>query len=85
MEIHFLEDHTGFIPQLAAWCHAEWKDFYGGKTVEDVRAYFAANTSRDLLPITYVALEEGRLRRGHQALVIVGAAGVSVGFGAFTF
>lgn len=32
-----------------------------------------------------VALEEGRLRRGQQTLVIVGAAGVSVGFGAFTF
>lgn len=61
MEIHFLDEQTAFIPQLAAWCHAEWKDFYGGKTVEDVRAYFAANTSRDHLPITYVAVEEGRL------------------------
>jgi GNAT superfamily N-acetyltransferase len=61
MEIHFLEGHPNFIPQLAAWCHEEWKDFYGGKTVEDVRAYFAANTSRDRLPITYVAAEEGRL------------------------
>ena len=61
MEIQFLAEHTGSIPQLAAWCHAEWKDFYGGKTVEDVRLYFTANTSRDLLPITYVAVEEGRL------------------------
>ena len=61
MEIHFLEEHTGFILQLAVWCHEEWKEFYGGKTVEDVRAYFAANTSREHIPITYVALEEGRL------------------------
>ena len=61
MVIHFLEEQTGFIPQLAAWCHAEWKDFYGGKTVEDVQAYFAANTSRDRLPISYVAVEEGQL------------------------
>ena len=45
MKILFLEQHFDFIPQLAAWCHEEWKDFYGGKTVEDVRAYFAANTS----------------------------------------
>lgn len=61
MEIHFLEEHPNFIPRLATWCHEEWKDFYGGKTVEDVRAYFAANTSRNHLPITYVAVEEGRL------------------------
>ncbi len=61
MAIHFLAEHTGFIPQLAEWCHAEWKDFYGGKTVEDLRAYFAANTCCDIIPITYVAVEEGRL------------------------
>ncbi len=30
--------------------------------MEDVRAYFAANTSRDHIPITYVAVEQGRLR-----------------------
>ena len=61
MEILSLKEHAGFIPQLAAWCHEEWKDFYGGKTVEDVRAYFAANTRLDHIPITYVAFEEGRL------------------------
>lgn len=61
MEIHFLAEHLRFIPQLAAWCHAEWKDFYGGKTVEDVGEYFAANTSRDRIPISYVAVEKGQL------------------------
>ena len=61
MEIDFLEKHPGFIPQLAAWCHEEWKDFYGAKTVEDVATFFAANTSRDCIPITYVALEGGQL------------------------
>ena len=61
MEIHFLEEYPGFIPQLAEWCHEEWKDVWGGKTVEEVRAYFAANTSREQIPITYVAVEEGRL------------------------
>jgi len=29
----------------------------GRKTVQDVRAYFTANTSRDHLPITYIAVE----------------------------
>ena len=29
--------------------------------MEDVRAYFAANTSLDQIPITYVAVEEGQL------------------------
>lgn len=60
MAIHFLEERPGFIPQLAAWCHEEWKDFYGGKTVDDIRAYFAANTSRDQIPITYVAVDDGQ-------------------------
>jgi GNAT superfamily N-acetyltransferase len=61
MEIDFLERRSGFIPQLAAWCHEEWKDYYGGKTVEDLQAYFAANRNRAHIPITYVAVEEGRL------------------------
>ncbi len=61
MEIHFLDEHPEFIPQLAAWCHEEWKDFYGEQTVQDVERYFAANMVRDRIPLSYVALEEGRL------------------------
>ena len=61
MEIHFLEEHPGFVPQVAAWCHEEWKDFWCGKTVEEVGNYFAANTSREKIPITYIAVEKERL------------------------
>lgn len=61
MKIYFLDEHPDFIPQVAAWCHEEWRDFYGEQTVEDVQAYFAANTVRDRIPISYVAVEEGRL------------------------
>ena len=31
------------------------------ETVEDVRAYFAANTRRNSIPITYVAVKEERI------------------------
>ncbi len=61
MEIHFLDQHPEFIPQLAAWCHEEWEEFYGELTVQDVARYFAANMVRDRIPISYVALEEGLL------------------------
>jgi GNAT superfamily N-acetyltransferase len=61
MEIHFLDEHPDFIPQVAAWCHEEWKDFYGEQTLEDVEAYFAAHTVRNRIPVSYVALENGRL------------------------
>ncbi len=61
MEIHFLEEHPGFIPQVAAWCLKEWKDFYGEQTTEDLERYFAANSVRDRIPLSYVAVEEGRL------------------------
>ncbi len=61
MEISFLDEHPDFVPQLAAWCHEEWRDFYGAQTVGDVETYFAANTVRDRIPISYVAIEDGRL------------------------
>lgn len=60
MEIHFLDEHPDCIPQLAAWCHEEWKDFYGEQTVADVERYFTANMVRDRIPLSYVAVEEGR-------------------------
>jgi hypothetical protein len=62
MRILFLDEHAGFIPKLAAWCHEEWKDFYGGKTAEDVRSCFAAN----ITVITFQSLAS-RWRRGGSA------------------
>ncbi len=44
------------------------------------------NTASASIPLAMsLAQAEGRLRRGQRALVIVGASGLSVGFGAFTF
>ncbi len=44
------------------------------------------NTGSASIPLALsVALREGRLRRGHRVLVIMGSAGITVGFGALTF
>jgi 3-oxoacyl-[acyl-carrier-protein] synthase III len=44
------------------------------------------NTASASIPLAMSLAEaEGRLRRGHRVLVAVGASGLSVGFGVFTF
>ena len=44
------------------------------------------NTGSASIPLAMsLALEEGRLRRGHRVLAVVASAGISVGFGSFIF
>jgi 3-oxoacyl-[acyl-carrier-protein] synthase III len=44
------------------------------------------NTGSASIPLAMsIALDEGRLRRGHRVLAVIASAGISIGFASFTF
>ena len=57
MTIELLADHMEALPTLARWQHAEWGNLRVGDTLEARTARLEAETGRDQIPLTVVALE----------------------------
>ena len=59
--IEYLADYPEFLPTLAEWQHGEWGHIRPGDTVEARMARLQAAMGRDCIPLTLVALAEGKL------------------------
>jgi GNAT superfamily N-acetyltransferase len=57
--VEYLADHPEIVPVVAAAFHAEWRDYYGARTVADVEAELRETAQRDTLPVALVALRAG--------------------------
>jgi GNAT superfamily N-acetyltransferase len=57
MRIEYLSDHSGALPQLAEWQHAEWGHFRPGDTLEKRTTRLWGYANGDRIPLTVVALE----------------------------
>ncbi|MCC2669858.1 MAG: putative N-acetyltransferase [Armatimonadetes bacterium] len=55
VRIAYLADHPELLPVLLDWFRAEWPDYYGSRTVEDVLDELRAGMHRDCLPLRLVA------------------------------
>jgi GNAT superfamily N-acetyltransferase len=56
-----LKNHRHCIPELARWHNAEWGALNPGETLESRRARLETHAGNRSLPLTWVALEQGRL------------------------
>ena len=61
MTIELLADHLDTLPTIARWQHGEWGDLRPGDTLEARTARLEAQVGRDGIPLTVVALEEGKV------------------------
>ena len=61
MTIEYLADHPEFLPVLAEWQHGEWGHIRPGDTVEARMARLQASIGRDRIPLTVLALANGKL------------------------
>ena len=63
LTLDYLANHTGLIPQLAAWSYAEWRHVIDerGLTFDDVLAGFHRRTNIDAIPLGIVAFADGEL------------------------
>ena len=61
MRIEHLSDHLDAVSELASWYVAEWEPYYGDTGPGDARADLVARTSREALPVGFVAIEDGRV------------------------
>ena len=60
MRIEPLADHPHLIPTLARWHLAEWGHKSPARSLETAEARLHGHLRRDAIPLTLVALEEGR-------------------------
>jgi GNAT superfamily N-acetyltransferase len=61
VQISYLIDHPGYIPQLAQWLFEQWGPILGEKTPEARIKKLQAHMNRDELPIAWVAHANGQL------------------------
>jgi len=61
MTSDFLQNHPAFIPRLADLCGREWAHLYKGWTNETARQEFETQRTDGQLPLSLVALEDGKL------------------------
>jgi len=59
--IEYLADYPEFLPTLAEWQHGEWGYIRPGDTVEARMALLQASIGRDCIPLTMVALADGKV------------------------
>jgi GNAT superfamily N-acetyltransferase len=59
IQIDYLANHPQAVPILAGWFYKEWREYYAGKTVEDVADAIRERGSVDHIPLTLVALADG--------------------------
>lgn len=57
MDIHYLADHRGVVPILAAWIYDEWSFLYPEMTVQGVAGFLRERMNKDKFPLTLVAFE----------------------------
>lgn len=60
VKIDYLAERPAFIPTLSEWFLREWRDFYAGRTWEDVASTFYQRLNRSRLPLALVAFEGER-------------------------
>ena len=65
--IAYLADHPSYIPELAAWHHAQWRYLDTGVSVEQRAAALSRHT-RDRVPLTVIALS-GKTLLGSASLI----------------
>lgn len=63
MQIDYLANWPGLIPELAALLYQEWLDLYQAAGIDEaqLRQVFTERTAVDTLPITLVLVKEGEL------------------------
>ncbi len=61
MRIEHISDHPDVISELANWYVSEWEPYYGDTGPGDARADLEARTSREALPVGFVAIEDDRV------------------------
>jgi predicted N-acetyltransferase YhbS len=61
MQIDNLRQHPDFIPTLSGWHHAQWSELNPQKTLEARIAALGRHLGEAPMPVTFVAIEEGRL------------------------
>lgn len=59
MIVEHLCDHREAIPRLVQWYVSEWEPYYGDAGPADAQADLETRCSREVLPIGFVALEQG--------------------------
>lgn len=57
MDLAYLADHPELVPVLAAWHHAEWRDFIPEWSLAEATRELAGHTARAAIPTTLLALE----------------------------
>ena len=61
VQISYLIEHPGYIPQLAQWLFEQWDSILGEETSEARIEKLKAHMNRDQLPIAWVAHANGQL------------------------
>jgi GNAT superfamily N-acetyltransferase len=60
MEIAYLADYPEHLHTVATWVFGQWGHLLPGKTLEQVERTFGTHLQRDAVPLTVVALDEGK-------------------------